>query len=466
MSGGKIAAAVLLPLLAIVGLIGFFCFRKRRDTEKGALHGDSHGSGGDGSFTEKVLAAVGTRGGKRIKHKREISAPMHPVHAAGLAMHEHAVASEMRRTHDKDPISPPPEHWVAFNNGGEDAQAITPRNLEDIVNRENARRSQDDDATNKEDGATGLGLYQQGKNRQYDDEIYLPFSHLSTINETPSSNPSRAPSAEIVVVTSKPSAAEPASQHQTTVNMDESKPEALARSASSGSMFSVRRKPAPVVTTSMIEDVSPYSTNLRPNSQGSTSTRVLLPGPDQHSNEEHAGREMIASVTDSERDPPTPSGSINSAHGPFSDANEVPVLSPADANAVSRWSASNVSDEPSQSEMAATETTETDAETLKSPRPAFMADERNARTSRSSEQFPSSVHSVDAPSTYMTAGRPSCTSPTTEGLHRRSGSTERNSPSAFTDLCLPSTTTEGDNKKAFKLSVGLDEKDQGFRLSF
>ncbi|PWN88086.1 hypothetical protein FA10DRAFT_268309 [Acaromyces ingoldii] len=440
LSGGKIAAAVILPLLAVIGLLCFFCFRKRKGTNDGAQDGAP--SKDDGNFTEKVLAAVGSRG-KTSKHKRDISAPMYPVHSAGLAMHEHAVANEMRRTTDDDPMAPNPEHWVAFN-GSEDAQAVSPRNVDDIVNRENARRSQDDGAD--DENVAGLGLYKQGKNRPYDDNIFLPHSHLSTINEASSSNPSRVPSTEIVVVTSKPSSE---LERQQTAMADDRRPVDLARSASAGSTFSIRRKPAPAITKSMVGE---SQDSARRSSQGSTSSRILLPSPDQIGDEEQ-GQETITDRTDRAGHPQTPGSSISSAHGPFSDANEVVTVPGAEPIVISRWSASNVSDAEQ-------------AETLTSPRPAFLADGEAGRSSRTSEQFPASVHSTDAPSAWIPAARPSNTSVTADGLHRRNDSADRNTPAALTDVSLPPTATEEERNRAFKLSVSLDEKDRGFRISF
>jgi hypothetical protein len=126
-SGGAIAAAVIVPLLVGSVLFYLFCMRRRK----------AGGQSTSPDWSEKItglLGGVGNRGNS--EHRRQISTPLDPVHAAGLAKHESAVMREMRPVND-DPnsVTRAPEHWVDFHPDVQesDAHLVSPQRVEEMV---------------------------------------------------------------------------------------------------------------------------------------------------------------------------------------------------------------------------------------------------------------------------------------------------------------------------------------------
>lgn len=145
-SGGGIAAAVIVPLLVGSVLFYLFCFRRRK----------TGGQSTSPDWSEKFTGLLGGGGSRgNSEHRRQISTPLDPVHAAGLAKHESAVMREMRPAND-DPntVTRAPEHWVDFHPDVQesDAHLVSPQRVEEMVR------------ASMEMGNQQRTFYQQGSN--------------------------------------------------------------------------------------------------------------------------------------------------------------------------------------------------------------------------------------------------------------------------------------------------------------
>lgn len=132
-SSGGIAAAVILPLIAVGVLLWLFCMRrqKQQSNEKSLNEWSEKFSG---FFT-------GTLGGNQ-GHRRQISGPIDPVHASGLAMHDQSVKDGMRQVGGQaasasadGAVTKAPEHWVDFHPDVQetDARLVTPQRMDEMV---------------------------------------------------------------------------------------------------------------------------------------------------------------------------------------------------------------------------------------------------------------------------------------------------------------------------------------------
>lgn len=147
-SGGGIAAGVIIPLLVVGGLLYYFCFRRKK-----AASGNTPSHDWSEKFTG-FLGGSRNNYNNNSAHRREISTPMDPVHAAGLAMHEHAVKTQMRQAgEDSNAVTHAPEHWVDFGQDIQesDARLVTPQRVDEMI------RASMDTARNEP-------FYQQGAN--------------------------------------------------------------------------------------------------------------------------------------------------------------------------------------------------------------------------------------------------------------------------------------------------------------
>jgi hypothetical protein len=128
-NGGKIAAGVLVPLLAIGAVIAFFyCCRKRNMNESAERRQ---------GWSEKAITLLNRGSSKRgPTHGRNISQPTNPIHSAGLTQHNADIRNEMMEA--REGCTPEPvthrhgEHWVDLA-ADTDAHPISPDHMQDIV---------------------------------------------------------------------------------------------------------------------------------------------------------------------------------------------------------------------------------------------------------------------------------------------------------------------------------------------
>ncbi|UZJ56804.1 hypothetical protein CBS101457_006124 [Exobasidium rhododendri] len=136
LSSGGIAAAVIVPLLAVGVLLWLLCTRrqKKQVNEKNL-----------GEWSEKFTGFfAGVRSGKSGSddkgHQRQISGPIDPVHAAGHSTHNKSVTQHMRQAEVGNSaatgkVTSAPEHWVDFNPDVQDsdAQLVTSQRVNEMI---------------------------------------------------------------------------------------------------------------------------------------------------------------------------------------------------------------------------------------------------------------------------------------------------------------------------------------------
>jgi hypothetical protein len=124
-SGGAVAAAVIIPLI-VAGVLLAFCMRRKK----------AAGQPISPDWSEKFTGLLGGGNRSNKEHRRQISTPMDPVHAAGMAMHEQAIKTQMRQANDvSGAVTQTPEHWVDFNPDVQesDARLVSPSRVDDMV---------------------------------------------------------------------------------------------------------------------------------------------------------------------------------------------------------------------------------------------------------------------------------------------------------------------------------------------
>ena len=151
-SSGSIAAAVIVPLLVVAVLLWLVCMRRKKATTKETP-----------AWSEKFAGFFAGSSAAGSSHRRQISGPMDPVHAAGRAMHEHAVKTQIRQAGNdasskETGVTKAPEHWVDFQPEMQekDAHLVTPAQVDEMV-RVSMEAGRDGDGTTTQ-------FYQQGKN--------------------------------------------------------------------------------------------------------------------------------------------------------------------------------------------------------------------------------------------------------------------------------------------------------------
>ncbi|PWN32885.1 uncharacterized protein FA14DRAFT_157581 [Meira miltonrushii] len=128
-NGGKIAAGVLVPILAIIGVIAFFyCCRKRNMNESAERRQ---------GWSEKAITLLNRGSSKRSQtHVRNISQPTNVIHSAGLTQHNADIRNEMVEAREGCTHEPRMqangEHWVDLATDT-DARPISSDHMQDIV---------------------------------------------------------------------------------------------------------------------------------------------------------------------------------------------------------------------------------------------------------------------------------------------------------------------------------------------
>lgn len=128
-NGGKIAAGILVPTLAIGAVIAFFYFCRKRKINESAEHRQA--------WSEKAITLLNRASSKRDPaHVRNISQPTNPIHSAGLTQHNADIRNEMIEAREGCTLEPTSqgntEHWVDLA-ADTDARPITPDHMQDIV---------------------------------------------------------------------------------------------------------------------------------------------------------------------------------------------------------------------------------------------------------------------------------------------------------------------------------------------
>lgn len=155
--GGKIAAAVLVPMVAIGLVFLYFCLRRKKSMKEASAQRKD--------WSEKALNLLSSRG-QGPSHARNISQPTNPVHAGGLTHHADEIRAEMQEVRNMPGMSARvmsptgTEHWVDFA-GETDACPVTQNDMEEILraSMDQQRRSASELQASKKGG-----LYQQGEN--------------------------------------------------------------------------------------------------------------------------------------------------------------------------------------------------------------------------------------------------------------------------------------------------------------
>ncbi|PWN41065.1 hypothetical protein IE81DRAFT_348685 [Ceraceosorus guamensis] len=404
-STGGIAAAVVLSLLTLAALVILF-LRRRAAAAAGR-------QGGQNTWNEKFFGGMGRSGSGNSQHKRTISEPMDPVHSAGLAMHEADIRATMRNPTFGDASMLNRDHAIDFSQpGSPDAQPISPSHFAHLAQRGNSEVHSEADQESSFGHAgvgAGAGLYmQENRNLGRDSTLITPAQQSHFSQSTAATDPwlsGRPASADVDPFTNENAVIVTAHRQPTAV--------------------------APAVTVTRAD-----------------STVRRKPVPSFHSDSDVSRNIEIADAREEMNDDSGPTHGYLTAEGgtesPFSDANEVRALSPAQQSSMNEHSITN------------------EHEALTPPMLPFAERVTHDRSSRSSG-FPESAKGSDSPSLDIEVdrlaahdyNRPPFAPPGMRTLLEapqeaatRSGS----SPAAFNE------------QDQFKLSVHLGEGD--FRFSF
>lgn len=253
---GKIAAAVVVPLAAIAGIVALFYCRRKRTSRQAASRRQG--------WSEKAITMLNrTRSQGGAGHGRNISEPLNPIHSAGLTKHDDAVRAEMCEAREGCTLAPSAritstagtEHWIDFA-GETDACPISPDRMDEIVR-----------VSTEQSRTTGQGLYQQGSNHALRESIVGDRTQSTTsansslpayLRDVASPAPSFGQDADGRPI----NVPEPQRLSQSSTEMHglsrdgsvvtrQGSTRDLTRSASKGS---VRRKPVPQISVSTTDD--------------------------------------------------------------------------------------------------------------------------------------------------------------------------------------------------------------------